>query len=72
MKATTPYQERAEKLRELAAQAESAEDRELLLKIADTWDWIARDYEFRDGDDAPVGDLLRRSKPGDNKHKGDK
>ena len=45
MKTITVYQEYAEKCRELAAQAKSAEDRELLLKIADTWDWIARDNE---------------------------
>lgn len=45
MKATTPYQERAARCREMAAQAKSDEDRELLLKIADTWDWISTDTE---------------------------
>ena len=71
MKATTPYQERAEKLRELAAQAKSAEDRELLLKIADTWDWISRDYEFRAGDEPPAGEQPK-SKPDSAKRKSDK
>ena len=70
MKATTPYQERADKLRELAAQAKSAEDRELLLKIADTWDWISRDYEFHASDEPPAGEQ-RKSKSDSRKHKSD-
>ena len=45
MKPMTPYQERAETCRKLAGEAKSSEDRELLLKIVDTWDWISRDNE---------------------------
>lgn len=45
MKASTPYEDHANRCRELAEVAKSAEDRDILLKIADTWDWIARDYE---------------------------
>jgi hypothetical protein len=49
MKTTTPYQKSAERYRELAEQAKYAEDREFFLKIAGTWDSIARDnmpFEF--------------------------
>ena len=49
MKTTTPYQKSAERYRELAEQAKYAEDREFFLKIAGSWDLIARDnmpFEF--------------------------
>ena len=45
MKSSTPYEDHANRCRALAGEATSTEDREILLKIADTWDWIARDYE---------------------------
>ena len=76
MKSITPYQERAEKCRELAKTAKSAEDRELLLKIADSWNWIASDGEPANNNDpaltaAPTSQPLdrsntRKAKPTDN------
>lgn len=43
------YQDQIELCRELAKEAEFPEDRNLFLKIADTWNWIAEDCEI------PVG-----------------
>jgi hypothetical protein len=48
MKAITAYQQYASRCRELAQTAHSSEERDILLRIADTWDWIARDYEPSD------------------------
>ena len=46
MAMTKAYQEHGRKCRELAEEAQSPEDRTLLLKIADTWNWIADDGEI--------------------------
>lgn len=59
MKSITSYQERAIKCRALARQAKSAEDRELLLKIAETWDWIARDNGPAGGNEREVAAVSR-------------
>ena len=40
------YQDHSKKCRELAKEARSPEDRNLLLKIADTWNWGADDGEI--------------------------
>jgi hypothetical protein len=45
MPTTRAYQDHNKKCRELAKQAESSEERDLLLKIAETWNWIAADDE---------------------------
>ncbi|HWP26141.1 MAG TPA: hypothetical protein VNL39_07335 [Xanthobacteraceae bacterium] len=39
------YRKSAERCRELAARARSEEERKLLLKLADSWDWLARDTD---------------------------
>jgi hypothetical protein len=39
----TPYQRSAERCRELAARAESDEERNLLLRLAESWDWVSRE-----------------------------
>ncbi len=44
MRTTTTYHESAEMCLELAEQAETVEERRLFLKLAATWDWIARDH----------------------------
>ena len=40
------YQDHSKKCRKLAKKAQSLEDRNLFLKIADTWNWIADDGEI--------------------------
>lgn len=40
------YQDQIKICRELAEEAQFAEDRRLFLKIADTWNWIADDCEI--------------------------
>ena len=60
MKATTPYEEHANRCRTLAGQAASTEDRDILLKIADTWDWIARDYDQLDAPEVKIGGILAK------------
>ena len=45
MKIVTPYEQRAARWRELADQAKTPEERNLLLQIAESWNWIARDIE---------------------------
>lgn len=61
MKSPTPYQEHANRCRELAEIARSAEDRDILLKIADTWDWIGRDYDQSDSASGTVDRMLAQA-----------
>ncbi len=45
MNAIGSYRKSAERCRELALRAQSEEERKLLLKLADSWDWLARDAD---------------------------
>jgi hypothetical protein len=60
---TGAYYERANRCRELAEQTSSVEDRDILLKIADTWDWIARDLDAPNEDMDKTSPGGERSKP---------
>ena len=45
MKTPKAYEDHANRCRALAQQVLSREDRDILLKIADTWDWIAHEFK---------------------------
>jgi hypothetical protein len=47
MKKVSEYRDHAEECRTLARRARSAEDRDMLLNMADTWDNLARAREKR-------------------------
>jgi hypothetical protein len=39
------YRRSAERCRQLAARAKSEEERQLLLKLAESWDWLTHDRD---------------------------
>jgi len=54
MKTPRAYEDHANRCRALAQQVLSSADRDILLKIADTWDWIARECKPLDADNDNV------------------
>jgi hypothetical protein len=46
MNTIASYRRSAERCRELAERAESEEERKLLLRLAESWDWLTRDVDL--------------------------
>ncbi len=45
MNTADSYRRSAERCRQLAARAQSEAERRLLLKLAESWDWLMRDTD---------------------------